>query len=166
MSSEPTTTWADRDAVDRAAIIDTVNQLYQSIDRREWETFRSCFAEGELAMDFTATFGGEPISSTADEQVEQSRRRIEGFDATQHMISTHVVAIDGDEAICETSNRTTLFLSNDRGGDRWMVAGCYDFDLVREDDGWHIAGVTTTEHWTEGNRELFELAVDRFEEKE
>jgi hypothetical protein len=77
MNNESAVTWSDRDAVDRITIINTVNQLYQSIDRREWETFRSCFAEGELTMDFTATFGGEPISSTADEQVEQSSCRKE-----------------------------------------------------------------------------------------
>lgn len=164
MTNTISSTRSDRDVVDRAAIINTGNRLYWSIARREWRTFRSCFIEGELDMDFTATFGGTPISSTADEQVERSQRRIEGFDATQHVLSNHVVEIDGDEATCKPSNRTTVYLPNDRGGDRWVVAGSYDFDLVREDGGWRIAGITATEQWTEGNRELFELAIDRFEE--
>jgi hypothetical protein len=166
MSSESTTVRSDQDTVNRTAIINTVNQYFQSLDRREWETLRSCFAEGELAIDFTAMFGGEPTLPTADEQVERSRQLSGGFDATQHMVSSHVVAIDGDEATCETSTQVTMFLPNDRGDDFWEGAGFVGFDLVRAEEGWHIAGITMTGLWGEGNGELFALAPDRFEENE
>lgn len=166
MSSDSTVVWSDQDTVDRASIISTVNQYFQSLDRREWGTLRSCFAEGELAIDFTAMFGGEPTSPTADEQVELSRQLSGGFDATQHMMGSQVVAIDGSEATCETSTQVTMFLPNDRGDDLWKGAGFVDFDLVREDEGWHITGITMTGLWEEGNGELFELATDRFGENE
>lgn len=166
MSSESTTVRSEQDAVDRAAITNTVNQYFQYIDRREWETLRSCFAEGELAIDFTAMFGGEPTSPTADEQVELSRRMSSGFDATQHMVSSHVVTIEGDEATCDTSIQVTMYLSNDRGDDFWDGAGFVGFDLVREDGDWSIAGITMTGLWAEGNGELFELATGRFEKNE
>ena len=166
MSSETTTVRSEQNTADRAAIINTVNQYFQRLDRHEWETLQSCLAEGELTIDFTAMFGGEPTSPTADEQVELSRQLSSGFDATQHMVSSHVVTIDGDEAICETSIQVTMFLPNDRGDDFWEGAGFGDFNLVREERGWHIAGITMTRLWAEGNGELFELATDRFEENE
>src|SRR6185312_14609242 len=85
--------------LDRAEISDVQLRYATGVDMRDWASYRSCFTD-EIDTDFTSAMGGEPRRLKADQWVEYARRTISGLKATQHMITNHVITLEGDEATC------------------------------------------------------------------
>jgi hypothetical protein len=72
--------------------------------RLDWKLFRSCFAD-EIEVDFTSVFGdSEPRKISSDLWAEAARRTVSGFKTTQHMITNHVITVNGDKALCVAYN--------------------------------------------------------------
>lgn len=94
--------------LDRAEISDVQLRYATGLDMRDWTTFRSCFAD-EIEVDFTSAFGGEPRHVTADRWTEAARRTMSGLRATQHMITNHVITVDGARYAWRTFRRSTIF---------------------------------------------------------
>jgi hypothetical protein len=105
--------------LDRLAISDVQLRYAMGADTRDWVLYRSCFTD-EIDTDFTSVFGGQPRRGNADRFVEAARRFLTGLKATQHMITNHVITIEGDEAtslhtcrhaiICRTKRATPIRL--------------------------------------------------------
>jgi hypothetical protein len=55
--------------LEKDAVIDVVNQLFISIDNRDWAKVKACFAN-EVLFDMTSMTGGEPVTMTAQQIVE------------------------------------------------------------------------------------------------
>jgi hypothetical protein len=47
------------------------------------------------------------------------------------------------------------------GRDHWLVGGCYEMDFAKIDGVWHIAALTLTRAWAEGNLDLPKIAAER-----
>ena len=73
------------------------------------------------------------------------------LDASQHVVTTHQVRIDGDRATCRCSLRAQHVKAGLDGGSTFMFAGTYEDDLVRTTDGWRIVRRRLAPVWTEGN---------------
>lgn len=145
--------------LDRAAVIDTVNRYATAIDTRDWALLRSCFTE-DLEADFTS-FGVREVAHGADGWVEAVRATIDGLDASQHVITNHVVDVDGDTATCVAYIQAEHFLANDRGDNFYTIGGYYTEDLVRTGDGWKIRKYAITVTWHRGNRDVLRQAARR-----
>lgn len=52
--------------VDRHAVIEVINNLFASTDRRDWEAVRQCLAPTVL-LDMTSLAGGEPAELTPEQ---------------------------------------------------------------------------------------------------
>ena len=79
--------------IDRAEISDCQLRYATSLDMRDWKCFRSCFAD-EIEVDFSSVFGGNgPRKVTADRWTEAARKTVGGLQATQHMITNHVITV-------------------------------------------------------------------------
>lgn len=147
--------------LDRAAISDVQLRYATGLDTRDWALFRSCFAD-EIETDFTSVFGGEPRKVSADRWAESARRVLSGLAATQHMITNHVITIEGDEALCVAYVQAQHYLPNDRGGSTQTMGGFYTNRFVRTPQGWKIRACKLTLTWNTGNWHIFELARERF----
>lgn len=108
--------------LDRAEISDVQLRYATGLDMRDWTTFRSCFAD-EIDVDFTSAFGGEPRHVTADRWTEAARRTMSGLRATQHMITNHVITVDGDRALCVAYVQAQHYPPNDRGDSTQTMGG-------------------------------------------
>lgn len=116
--------------IERNEIIDVFNRYAVGVDRRDRDLYRSCFCD-EIGVQV-----GDGVSKNcpADEWVEQAFRALSGFQATQHIITNHMVELDGDRA------RGSAYLQARHFGPERMltVHGCYENDLVRSEDIWRI----------------------------
>lgn len=151
--------------VDRTRIVETVYRYATGIDRRDWDLYRSVFAD-EVTMDFSSWNGRPAVTMPADEWVAGVVPLFEGLDATQHVLTQPTVEIDGDRATCTVYMSAEHFLWNDRGDDWHSLGGWYTDTLVRTADGWRIDGVTLTVLWNKGNRGVLHLARERTAKRE
>ncbi len=145
--------------LDRAEISDVVHRYATGLDRRDWELYRSIFTD-EVEMDFSS-LGMRGGRVKADAWVRDATVLFAGFGATQHTSSNHVHDIRGDEATCVSYMQAVHFVDTGEGEERWTIGGYYTNDLVRTDDGWKIRALTLTVTWTEGNREVPRIALEK-----
>jgi hypothetical protein len=103
-----------RHLLDHLAISDVQLRYATGADTRDWALYRSCFTD-EIETDLTSVFGGQPRRGSADKFVEAARRFLTGLEATQHMITNHVIAVRGDEATCVAYVQARHHLPNDTG---------------------------------------------------
>lgn len=86
--------------------------------------------------------------------------------ATQHMITNHVITLEGDHATCVAYVQARHHLPNEKGDSDLVTYGYYTNRLVRTVDGWKIRGRKLTVRWNEGNMHIFELARRQLDEAE
>jgi len=123
---------------DTSEIVAVTTRLAWLVDRREWEALNGLFAT-HVDLDYTSLNGGEPATLTRDEIVAGWRSGLEGLDATQHLVSGHLVEVDGDRASCTAQFQATHVLSdpslNPYGGSTWTLGGHYRYTLLRAGGG-------------------------------
>lgn len=154
--------------IDRARIIDTVNSIGTFADLGQWERVKQAFAD-EVILDYTSYAaavaggdGGSPERMTPDQVVNAWKSVLPGYKRTQHLITNHLVTVDGDTAHCVSQVYASHYLPNAQGEDHWIVAGHYDHELVRTEDGWKVTLMRFNYGFQMGNPKLSDLAVDSF----
>lgn len=143
---------------DRLAIIETCTRMAWHTDQREWDRLGEVFADS-VTLDYTSLNGGEPAVLTPAQIVEAWSGLLGAFDATHHLITNHLVTVDGDTALCTASFQATHRLTDPFGPSLWTLGGTYRFDLIRSDGAWKIGAVVMTATWADGNRNLMALAA-------
>ncbi|MEU5876531.1 nuclear transport factor 2 family protein [Spirillospora sp. NPDC047279] len=151
---------------DRLAIVETCTRMAWHADRREWDELAGIFAD-PVTLDYTSLNGGEPAELAPDQVVAAWSATLGAFDATQHLITNHLVTVEGDSAVCTASFQATHRLANPHGGPLWTLGGTYRFDLVRASaesgagsgEEWKINAVVMTAIWADGNEDLPSLAA-------
>ena len=137
--------------LDRAEISDVQLRYATGLDSRDWPLFRSCFTD-EIETDFTSVFGGEPRKVSADRWTEAARRTLSGLQATQHMITNHVITFDGDHhATCVAYVQARHHNPDSTDESDPTVYGFYTNRFERTSSGWRIANCKLTVSWMTGN---------------
>ena len=148
-----------RRLLDRADISDVQLRYAVGTDSRDWELFRSCFAD-EVEVDFGDGFGQPVVRITADDFVGRTAPRMESFEATQHMITNQVITFDDDDhATCVAYVRAAHHNPNSTGDSDQTVYGYYTTRFERTPGGWRIAAVKLTPLWMTGNFGIFQTAL-------
>jgi hypothetical protein len=153
-ASHPTTTATE----DRLAILELIGNLSLLLDARDWDALEELFAD-PVYYDRTSLFGGEPQTLSPAELVEGYRQALGNLDAVHHLITCHVINLDGDQATCAANMQGTHVFANTSGDDMWTVGGRHDYQLKRTAEGWKIAGLTFTVQWATGNMNIVALAA-------
>jgi ketosteroid isomerase-like protein len=151
--------------LDHAAISGVQLRYATAVDSRDWRLLRSCFTD-DIETGSAESAGSAPQRIKADDWVELVRRTISGMHATQHLITNHVITLDGNAAICVAYVQARHHLLNETGGGDQVMYGYYTNRFVRTPDGWKIRTRQLTVTWNEGNMRIFELARRRLDQAE
>ncbi len=143
---------------DRLAIIELIGRLVLVLDARDWDALGQLFTD-PVYSDRTSLLGGEPVTVDRADFVAGWRQTLQNLDAVHHLITCHVVTLDGDRATCSANMQGTHVYTNHSGGPVWTVGGRHDYQLERTPDGWRIAGLTFNLQWATGNMNIVNLAV-------
>lgn len=150
-----------QDLVERAEITDTMHRYATAIDQRDWALLRTVFAD-EVAFDFSSWAPGFRSVLKADELVQSLQGSLSGFTATQHVMSNHVVTLEGESAVCVTYMNARLFLIAGNGTHLMnTIGGHYVNRFAATADGWKITTCTLIVTWELGDQALSEAAAKR-----
>lgn len=149
-----------QELTDRQEIGDTILKYASGIDQRDWERYRSIFAD-EVEIDFSSHSGIPAELMNANDWVDAVSALQNGFDATQHTLTNFSYDIKGDEAVVDVYLTAEHFLTNDQGDNNVALGGYYTHHLRRSTDGWKIYKCKLTVTWNRGNRHLYDMALER-----
>jgi hypothetical protein len=140
----------------RAEVLDVLARFAHGIDGRDWELYRSVFAD-VVDVDYTSYRPGSVGRVTADDWVDRARRLFPGLDATSHLLVNPWFRRDVDGVRVQTSMRADHVLD----GQRYTLGGRYLHRLADAGEGWRIRTVTLTVTWEEGDKGLLSTAAAR-----
>ncbi len=135
---------------DREQIIEKINLYGLAVDTQRWELFDRIFTADCVADFGTSAHWTELARFKADFAAFHAP-----FDATQHMMTNHQVAVDGDSAHSMTYGswrlvrRATANAASD--GPLWDGSGWYDDRWQRVNGDWRIAHRVCRVIWYTGN---------------
>jgi hypothetical protein len=138
---------------DRESLTELVSQLGLLVDARDWPALEALFCE-QVDVDDSSLNGGVPVLVAAGDLIAGWRDNLGRLQATHHLISNHVAAIDGDRATVAANVTATHVSPNATGGPLWTVGGRYDVVARRTGAGWRIGGLTLTVRWASGNQAI------------
>jgi len=130
--------------LDRMEIIDTATRYATGVDTRDRDVYRSCFTD-EIDLDMSGMGMGEPMKVSADVWADQALSLVGNFEATQHIITNHVITIAGDRATCVAYVQAQHYNPQNM----YTVGGYYTNTLVRTPQGWKISKLKLSPTWTQ-----------------
>lgn len=131
---------------DTSEIVNLVNLYGLAMDTQRWELFDRIFTP-DVEVDFgPGSQWRELAAFKADFAAYHAP-----FDSTQHIMTSHVVEVAGDEAAAFTYGLWRLMRRGMAGGDFWEGTGWYDDLLVRTPAGWRIRRRLCRVVWWGGN---------------
>jgi len=134
---------------DREDIIELINLYGLAMDTQRWDLFDRIFTE-----DCDADYGATSHWTNLAQFKSDFGSFHELFDATQHVMTNHLVQVEGDRASSHTYGMWRLIRHGAGDPPVWDGTGYYDDQWVRTGDGWRIAGrVCRVVFWT-GNPQV------------
>ncbi|MGI4747183.1 MAG: nuclear transport factor 2 family protein [Janthinobacterium lividum] len=117
---------------DRLEIQDLLVEYCHAIDRHEWDALDEVFTSDAI-IDYTEMV---PFKGSVAETKAFLSESLKGLQATQHIVSTSKITIDGDRAHGRTVCTNPMVLP---GGHVMIVGLWYKDEFVRTDKGWRIS---------------------------
>ncbi|MBT96298.1 MAG: hypothetical protein CL431_10075 [Acidimicrobiaceae bacterium] len=151
------------DLDDRRAIAETIYLYAMGIDAKDFELYRSIFAD-QVEIDFSSYEGSsvpEPNSLTGDEWVNRVKPLFTGLAATQHSMTNPIVTLDGNFASCRMYMQAHHVFEPEKKDSWFTIGGYYDDTLARDAEspsGWKLTGVKLTVLWRKGQESIMQLA--------
>ena len=159
----------------RDAIIQRSCAYATGVDRRDWALYADCVTD-PCEFDFSSWNSQQAMKIGSAEWARIVAGTNGTFDATQHMMSNHVITFTGPD----DSGRDTALGVNELIAQHWFSAetmasfarpdevswctlgGHYSNTYERCDDGiWRISRCRLDVRWTTGNPAVFNLASGR-----
>ena len=132
----------------RIEIADRIARLAHAQDDRDWRAVRSAYVANAIYIHPGGRLDG------VDEIVERTCIALQGLDASQHLIGSITVDVQGDAATSLAYFQAQHVRAEARGGELYTIAGSYADRWVRTSHHWCIEQRTQTYHWRSGNREV------------
>jgi 3-phenylpropionate/cinnamic acid dioxygenase small subunit len=143
---------------DKLAVAETVYRYAKGVDDRDWDAYRSIFAE-RVTVDFSGYDSTrKPVEMSADDWVAQIRPQFMGLHATQHLMANPLAEVNGDHARVTMYVRAHHVFEPDVGDSWFTVGGFYDDELVRSPEGWLLTRVKLTVTWRLGRPDIMDAA--------
>jgi hypothetical protein len=134
-------------AVDaHAELIELFGRYADIADRKEFDELPGRVFTDPVTLDFSAVAGIAPATTPLRDYVDVLRGTFAPYVATHHVITGHVVDLDGDRATVHAHVRAEHWVAD---GGRWLVVGFYDNEAVRTPGGWRLTRVKLTPSYQE-----------------
>jgi hypothetical protein len=130
---------------DRTAIIDQTIAYCWAIDERNWTALHHIFLSGATAELGNGTENG------IDAIVARISGVLNPLDSSQHLVSNHQVAVNGDTATSRCYLQAQHVRRSAQNGRNYLVAGRYEDSWARTPQGWRISHRRLVVMWTDGN---------------
>ncbi len=119
-------------ATDRIKLQDVMLKYAAGVDERDFELYRSCFADDVEVVGF-----GEETVHGGDAWLAYVKDALKQFGPTQHMLGPQLATIDGDSAHCRTDVQAHHYMA-DKPDTTLTLWATYKSDMVRVGDDWKI----------------------------
>lgn len=119
-------------ALDRIALQDVMLSYAAGVDERDFDLYRSCFADDVEVVGF-----GDETVHGAEAWLAYVKNALERFGPTQHMLGPQLATVDGDNAHCRTDVQALHYLKEPEGSTLTLWA-TYKSDMRRIDGRWRI----------------------------
>ena len=116
---------------DKQDIVEVLNRYSTGIDTRDWDLFRTCFAD-----DVLAEYDGIATWNSADAITESMKASHAEMGHTMHRLANFVISVDGDKATARSYVDAVLMAADGLSG--LNPRGIYEDRLVRTAAGWRI----------------------------
>lgn len=134
-----------RGLLDRAAIAEVLARYARAVDARDLPGVGACFT-ADAAYD--GSLGRGTIATVLPALAEAMTR----YERTLHLLGAPAITVDGDGATADTPC-VAFHRLVDAGGPRDLVTAVRYVDaLVRDGDGWRIAGRRVQIEWRRSER--------------
>jgi ketosteroid isomerase-like protein len=137
---------------DHADILELTHRYCWALDDRDWDALRRVFTD-----DADADLGVQ--CADVDAIVDQCRSFLSTLDASHHMVTNHLIDVDGDVATCRCYFQAQHVVVGLDGGESWMLGGRYIDRLRRTDDGWRVEHRDLVSSWSDGNPAILARAL-------
>ncbi len=117
---------------DRLACQDVMASYAKGVDERDFELYRSCFADDVKIIGF-----GDSQIDGADAWTEYVVGALNNFAKTQHMLGPQLASISGDSADCRTDVQA-WHLMKEPANQTLTLWATYLSQMQRTDAGWKI----------------------------
>jgi hypothetical protein len=114
-------------------VVDVAVRYAVACDTRDWARFDDVFVE-----DVRTSYGPEYQVDGRAAVVAMIRSMLGGCGPTQHLVGSHVVAIDGDRATASCQIRAWHRGVGDAADLTYEAIGSYHDELARTPAGWRI----------------------------
>lgn len=143
--------------VDRAEITDVMGRYCLGMDLRDWDMYRSCWAE-QVNFDVgDFEFDERPFDNLGvDDWIAGLKAFFSGLESSQHV--KYPVSFDfaGDRATVYAIMQGKHWMPHSAGEPLQTVVGYYDEVYVRTPQGWKMSSSREKLHWNEGNYAIIE----------
>jgi hypothetical protein len=139
---------------DRAELIELLGRYADIADLKQFTDLPGRVFTDPLTLDFSSVADIPPMDTPLGDYVEVLRGSFAPYTATHHIISGHVVEIDGDHATIHAHVRAEHWVPAELAGggpNRWLVVGFYDNEAVRTPAGWRLSRVKLTSSYQEND---------------
>ncbi|NJP68517.1 nuclear transport factor 2 family protein [Streptomyces spiramenti] len=139
-------------ATDRAEIIELMSSYADIPDRARFAELPQRVFTDPVTLDFGSVAGTPVMEVPVAAYGESLKETFAPFVAAHHVITGHVVRIDGDRATVSAHVRAEHWFPSEVTGDGpncWLVVGFYDNEAVRTSEGWRLSRVKLTATYQE-----------------
>ncbi len=119
-----------------------------ALDERDWDSLSEVFSSDAFAKYGVTEHKG------IDSIIEKCQKALLPLDFSHHMVTNHVVELEGDEATCKCYFQAQHVRNSTPGGVNFIIAGKYEDELTRINGEWKISSRVLTKIWTEGNEKV------------
>ena len=119
-----------------------------ALDERDWNSLSEVFSSDAYAKYGVTEHKG------IDSIIEKCQKALLPLDFSHHMVTNHVVELEGDEATCKCYFQAQHVRNYTPGGVNFIIAGKYEDELTRINGEWKISSRVLTKIWTEGNEKV------------
>ncbi len=138
-----------RELLDRNEIVNLIGRLGLMLDEKRFDDIRSIVTD-DVVADFPSTGAGQ---MRGIEALAAHGRKSQGrFERAHHVITDHLIDLDGDRATVRANLIATHVHRADEPGSHYDVGEYYRFEMIRTPEGWRISRLNPNGVWTSGVR--------------